>query len=1664
MSKKSRTFAVAKVKSNKYLTINKFNIMRKIKLFLSCMLMLAFGFGQLWADTPAAAGATLFSEDFGGYSANDVPSGTVTTGTGRVVYGGANVTYTCVDNGTNKTMIYTANLAGGTSPELLVGKSAGVFTIAGIPSGGAQEITVSFKQNAQKLTVSLDGTGYSTTYASPKPSAAGAVSFDITVEDGADATFSLIMTAGSSNVRVDDILVSVKTAGEGGGTPKCTTPTFSPAAGSYEGTQNVTITSTTGATIYYTTDGSTPNTGSSVYSTPIAVSANQTIKAYATLTSYDDSDVAEAAYTITEGPDVTLDFTDNTEWQFPTSNTLDEGTFSDGTYTVKVKGEGTGKGYKFSSGKLLIGQQNAYLLLPEFSNPIEKIVCPGVSGASSAVKWNVYDGETAVSTEATGCTSDVTFNIDPVEANKQYKIKLNSAHNLQISHVKIFFGSAPAVAKPTISGDENFVTSTTVTISHTDADHIYYTTDGTTPTTGSAEYTAPFSLTATATVKAIAVKGSDESQVAEKTFTKATVMTVAEARTAIDAGGDLTNKYVAGIISQIDSYNSTYKSITYWISDDGTTTDQLEVYSGLAGIVKAEFASEADLNVGDDVTVKGTLKKYSSTYEFDKNNEIVARKPIARLAWSGTTEGAYAASLEGGNTFPTLTNSDVVSVSYSSSETSYASFSDASDYSTLTLNAVGSTVITATFAGNESFKANSASYTLNIASSVIKANISYECNGATACPDGEVAASNLPSPLPSVTKAGKNFGGWFMDSEFNTPAIAGNAVASTDPITLYAKWLDPYNITQAKAVIDATPAGTANQYVAGKISQIDSYNSTYHSITYWISDDGTTTDQIQVYSGLIGNAATPLGKEAFDAKENLELGDEVVVFGTLKLHNSTTYEFDKNNTIYSFNRPVVLTYDITYEENGGSAVDDATDQTNLPDPLPTTTLAEKVFAGWWTTSTFDPGTEAVAGAALADDITLYAKWDDPSSWALTYTSNVTVGTDKVVISDVQYDAKKTGTGSVFGSTTVTVPYGTTALHFHAAGWGADAVVNLVVKKGETELATFSLSKDAGIKSSSPFTLAGTPYLQYYNVALTGIAEPTAITFEAKDDGGKRFVIYGVNQEGGVEPVLESIEISGDLDNKTGYKVGDDLDLTGLTVMATYSLAGTPQTPVDITSDPGLTLTYDPLVENQTEVTITATFGGQTDDITITGLEAVASATPEISTDVNSRSWTVTKDADIPAAKTFTVTLNNVAAATAALGGTNPGAFSIDKTDLVNGDVITVSVVSTATVGSYTATLTISDNAGVAADKVVNVNLTVNEPEIPETPVSTTSKWVEATAISNGMEVIIVGVNGDDAFAMGEQGGNNRAAVAGTLDAGVFTPGDNTMSFTLVDQGDGTYAIRTSGGKYLYAASSTKNYLRTQATVDENAKWTLTVASAEAASSSNNHVMQFNSGSSIFSCYATASQKAIAFYVPQAVAPVADYTRDDSWIAPGQLGTVCISHGVASVNGANIYQLAGKQAGGNVVFESVATMEPGKPYLFEATADVVEFFYSAEAEAASAGNHKGMYGTFGDITITDDLANTYYFAGHTLWSAVDLTSTGLSVPANRAYIKMDQVPNMSASPAPGKRYITLSVNGNNGTTGIGELNASETPVKMIIDGKLFILRGEKMYNANGQLVK
>lgn len=134
--------------------------------------------------------------------------------------------------------------------------------------------------------------------------------------------------------------------------PAIETPVFSPAAGTYAGEQSVAIScATAGATIYYTTDGSTPTSASSVYSSPITVASDTTIKAIA-MKNGESSNVATAAYVIAIPRTVTVNVTEDSsplegatvklDDNSPVSSSGGSYVFSvaDGTYTLTVQKAG----------------------------------------------------------------------------------------------------------------------------------------------------------------------------------------------------------------------------------------------------------------------------------------------------------------------------------------------------------------------------------------------------------------------------------------------------------------------------------------------------------------------------------------------------------------------------------------------------------------------------------------------------------------------------------------------------------------------------------------------------------------------------------------------------------------------------------------------------------------------------------------------------------------------------------------------------------------------------------------------------------------------------------------------------------------------------------------------------------------------------------------------------------------------------------------------------------------------------------------------------------------------------------------------------------------------------------------------------------------------------
>lgn len=254
--------------------------------------------------------------------------------------------------------------------------------------------------------------------------------------------------------------------GEGGGSTsnKVKTPKFTPSAGGVTSGTEVTITcATSGATIHYTTDGTTPDATSDTYSSPIAITADTTIKAIAIKDGMDNSSVASASYTIV----------------LPTVATP--------TFTP-------------SAGEVLSGTEVT-------------IAC----ATDGATIYYTTDGSTP--------TEDSDEYTDPIVVTAQVTIKAigikEDYQNSTVASATYKIGQ-PTAETPTFTPSAGEVVSgTTVALAcATEGAVIHYTTNGSTPTASSSVYSDPIAITATTTIKAIAIAdGYKNSSVGSATYT-----------------------------------------------------------------------------------------------------------------------------------------------------------------------------------------------------------------------------------------------------------------------------------------------------------------------------------------------------------------------------------------------------------------------------------------------------------------------------------------------------------------------------------------------------------------------------------------------------------------------------------------------------------------------------------------------------------------------------------------------------------------------------------------------------------------------------------------------------------------------------------------------------------------------------------------------------------------------------------------------------------------------------------------------------------------------------------------------------------------------------------------------------------------------------------------
>lgn len=133
----------------------------------------------------------------------------------------------------------------------------------------------------------------------------------------------------------------------------------------------------------------------------------------------------------------------------------------------------------------------------------------------------------------------------------------------------------------------------------------------------------------------------------------------------------------------------------------------------------------------------------------------------------------------------------------------------------------------------------------------------------------------------------------------------------------------PYNVAKALAIIKAGTYTTDEVYVSGIISQIDDIDTgNYGNSTYYISDDGKTSTQLEVFRGMSVNG------EKFKSADEIKVGDKVVVLGKLTLYKETP-EFAQGSKIVSLN---------------GGTVEPTPEPT--PDPVGENLIANGGFETW----------------------------------------------------------------------------------------------------------------------------------------------------------------------------------------------------------------------------------------------------------------------------------------------------------------------------------------------------------------------------------------------------------------------------------------------------------------------------------------------------------------------------------------------------------------------------------------------------------------------------------------------------------------------------------------------------------------------------------------------
>lgn len=1142
----------------------------------------------------------------------------------------------------------------------------------------------------------------------------------------------------------------------------------------------------------------------------------------------------------------------------------------------------------------------------------------------------------------------------------------------------------------------------------------------------------------------------------------------------------------------------------------------------------------------------------------------------AQFAWSAATAEATMGAT---NTFPTLTNTVPVSVTYESSNTSTATI--VAD-GTITLVAPGTTTISAKFAGGEvsgtTYAAKTVTYTLTVLKAPATPTGTVYVKVTDVVTDGEYlivyetgnvafngALTTLDVTNNTVEVAisdNKIIGNTDIDAATFTIDVANGTILSASGKYIAGKSSNDNGINISASALENSIAidGEGNAVIISNSKGLR-YNKTAGQTRFrYFKDNGGTQEQVALYKKASSHTLTYGTCTNGSVSADVADGATVLSGTTITLSNTPTTDYKLS--AYDVYKTDDATTKVTVAD--GKFIMPEFDVTISATFVPAKTLKSIEITSAATQTTFWQG-ETFNYTGL--EVT--AHFDGAADEVVTPTvtgSTATAGTQTVTVSYTE--------GTVTKSTTYEITVKATA-NTEATAYDIATALEIIDK-----VSTANDIYVTGIVSEIVTAYNATYGNITYNISADGLTTSAQLqAFRGKSFNGENFASADDVQVGDEVVVFGNL-----LKYNSTYELAADNKLislnrnktaAGLAYETTEYTANVNEafTAPTLTNPNGLTVTYSTsdatlatvdaatgavTIGNKTgKVTITATFAGNETylygtasyNITISDpslLEATFDATVDLGntergegeitkspitfacTDGilgNSSEYRLYQNATISftAENGYAITkvvITSTASGTSQYGpghlSTENGTYSVsDKTGTWVGEAQTVTF--TATAQSRAKLITVyykTDNrqdAGLVWS-TENVSITLGDaftaPTLSNpnglTLTCTSDNENLATVTNAGVVTLKSGVTGKATITAKFDGNSDYkdATVTCTI---TVNPKTETVVI-LAKYGDQWYALKnveeTTGkvlaalpvnyvGGKLYSVEEAdkatiewqraavtdgiifkngENYIYgTAGSTDlklstTECAWTLDGSTYKIGDRTFIYRAQANG----FKNYNATTTPGTDDYstLPVVTAPV--YGTGDAYGRTVNLGednyrfgTICLPYGSTNYTGATFYEIVGTQTGG-IVLGSVDALVAGTPYIFRATATEVAV-YSDGTSAATAGNSNGLYGTFEDNTVV--AANE---DNHILYNnAICLVAEACYVDANRAYIVMSEVPTEPVQQMPGRRYIGMSVQGENGTTGLDNIMTTDAPAKVIVNGQLIIIRNGEKYNVQGQ---